>query len=171
MTTQACVLPPQALLGRYCRDGSYTDCFVVEIADPTTLAGYVQAFYTSWLFKLERFVLALAARPSSDLQAIDLAAGKGRVFAAWEVEARTVDQLLMRDMTGRTRSWFMVDRTAGITRLYFGSAVTASRRTASEPAVIPVVYRALTGLHKVYSRALLAAAVRRLQQSTAVVSQ
>lgn len=171
METQACALPPQALLGRYCGDGDYTDCFVVEATGPISLTGYVQAFYTSWLFKLERLVLALAARPSSDLQAMNLAAGKGSVFAAWEVEARAVDQLLMRDITGRTRSWFMVEQTADITRLYFGSAVTASRRSAAEHPAIPAGYRALVGLHKLYSRALLACAHRRLQQHAEVVSQ
>ena len=170
MVVQTCALPAQSLLIGYCRGGGYADCFVIETDARISLARYVEAFYTSWLFKLERLILTLAARPSSDLQAVKLAAGSGSAFAAWEVELRAVDQLLMRDITGRTRSWFMVAPTAGGTRLYFGSAITATRQSSTGHTTIGPVFRALVGLHKLYSRALLAAARGRLQRRAELVN-
>ena len=170
MVVQTCALPAQSLLIGYCRGGGYADCFVIETEARISLARYVEAFYTSWLFKLERLVLTLASRPSSDLQAVDLAAGRGCAFAAWDVESRAVDQLLMRDITGRTRSWFMVVPAAGGTRLYFGSAVTAKRYRTTGPATVGPVFRALVRFHGLYSRALLAAARRRLQRHAELVN-
>jgi len=167
---QTCELPAQSLLEGYSGGGGYTDCFVIETGARISLARYVEAFYTTWLFKLERLVLTLAARPSSDLQAVELAAGRGSTFAAWEVEKRAVDQLLMRDITGRTRSWFMVVPAAGGTRLYFGSAVTAKRYRTTGPATVGPVFRALVRFHGLYSRALLAAARRRLQRHAELVN-
>jgi len=167
---KAYALPAQALLMGYSEGGGYIDCFVIETDARVSLARFVEAFYTSWLFRLERLVLTLATRPSSDLQAVELAAGRGSAFAAWEVESRAVDQLLMRDVTGRTRSWFMVAPAAGGTLLYFGSAITATRHSPSRPATIGPVFRALVGFHKLYSRALLAAARRRLQRHAELVN-
>ena len=167
---QTCALPVQALLRRYSGGGGYTDCFAIETGARISLARYVEAFYTTWLFKLERLVLWLAKRPSSDLQAVELAAGRGYVFAAWELESRAADQLLMRDITGRTRSWFMVVSGAGGTRLYFGSAVTAERYGTTGPATIGPMFRALVGFHQLYSRALLAAARGRLQRHAELVN-
>lgn len=155
---------------RYSVGGGYTDCFVIETGARVPLARYVEAFYTSWLLRLERLVLTFAARPSSDQQAVELAAGRGSAFAAWDVEARAVDQLLMRDITGRTRSWFMVASAAGGTRLYFGSAIAATRHSTTGPATVGLMIRTLFGLHKLYSRALLAAAHRRLQRQTELVN-
>src|SRR5690606_27974393 len=95
-------------------------------------AAYVHAFYTTPLFRAERLVLQwLASRPSTDLQARQLASGATEDFAAWCVEARTERQLLLRDVTGRTRSWLMAAPRGGNddgdgrggTRLYFGSAI------------------------------------------------
>jgi hypothetical protein len=73
-----------------------------------TQARYVEAFYTTPLFKVERLLLAwFAARPSTDAEAQRLAAGEIATFAAWSVEAREADQLLLCDFKGRTRSWLM----------------------------------------------------------------
>ena len=84
------------------------------------------SFYTTWLFKLERFILRrLVNKPSTDAEAFELARGERASFAAWSVEARVTDQIVMCDFLGRTRSWFMVEAIEGgkATRLYFGSAV------------------------------------------------
>ena len=144
-------LPTNALLQEYARAGVYTDCFRTEILDHVTLAEYVEAFYTTWLFKLERVVLALLLkRPSSDKQAKKLALGEANKFAAWTVAERTQHQLLMRDFRNQTCSWFMV--VPG--RLYFGSAVTGTSSNTRG---------GLLGLHRLYSRMLLAAAKSRLQ--------
>jgi hypothetical protein len=111
----------------------------------------VEAFYTTWLFKLERVILKVAvSRPSTDEQVKALMAGELDTFAAWYVEDRADDQLLMCDFRDQTRSWFMV--TPG--RLYFGSAVVP----IDQPS-----FKLFIGLHRLYSRALLAAARSRLQ--------
>ena len=146
-------LPADALLQKYVRSGAYTDCYSTHAHVTVSLADYVHAFYTAWLFKLERFILRIAlSRPSTDDEARQVAAGDIDRFAAWSVEERSDDQLLMCDFQGRTRSWFMV---AG-TRLYFGSAVVPVTVTESK-------FRFLLGLHRLYSRALLHAARSRLQ--------
>lgn len=144
-------LPADALLQNYVESGAYTDCFSTEVARDIALDEYVEAFYTTWLFKLERIILSLAvSRPSSDEQAKALAAGELDTFAAWYVEDRAEHQLLMCDFRDHTRSWFMV----APGRLYFGSAVVPIDRPS---------YKGLIGLHRLYSRALLCAARSRLQ--------
>lgn len=164
---QACSLPDQALLGEYARDGAFTDCYMTEVIRPVTQAEYVEAFYTGAIFKLERRLLAwFAARPSTDAEAKALADGALEHFSAWRVEARSADQLLLCDDSGRTRSWLMVapfgaGGTAS-TRLYFGSAVVASRRRSAGQPRIGFTFSALLGFHKLYSRVLLQAAAARL---------
>ena len=83
-------LPDHALLATYRRGGSYTDSFVAEIDRPVTQPEYVAAFSTAWLFRIERWILAVALRrPSTDVEARAVAMGGGDRFAAWRVEART----------------------------------------------------------------------------------
>jgi hypothetical protein len=160
-----CALPPEALLASYAQRGAYTDCYCTDTAQPCSHAAYVEAFYTTWVFRTERVLLRwFAARPSTDAQARQLAVGASQAFAAWRVEARGPDQLLMCDMTGRTRSWLMV--AAGPApegmRLYFGSAVVPVIRARTGRPGMGWLFRALLGFHTVYSRVLLAAARRRL---------
>lgn len=167
-----CELPHGALLRGYLRGGAYADCYVTEIARPVTHAEYVAAFYTTPLFKLERLILAwLVHRPSTDAQAGALAAGTLDTFAAWNVESRADDQLLLSDFRGRTRSWLMVEeaRINGEpgTRLYFGSAVVPVTETKSGHETPGIGFRALLGFHKLYSRALLQSAKARLTRSRA----
>jgi hypothetical protein len=158
---KVCALPEQALLAKYARDGVYTDCYATEIGRPVSQAEYVEAFYTGAVFRLERLMLAwFVSRPSTDAQARQLASGALSDFAAWRVEGRSADQLLMCDLSGRTRSWFMVapvhDGGSASTRLYFGSAVVR----------LDLMFRTLLGFHKLYSRVLLHAARSRLARST-----
>jgi len=165
---EPCPLPEHALLGRYAKSGAYTDCFATEVPARVSHAEYVEAFYTTGVFKLERLLLAwLVSRPSSDAQAKRLAAGEIDSFAAWDVEARSVDQVLMCDLNRRTRSWLMVApvHADGVTatRLYFGSAVVPVVSAASGEARMGSVFRVLLGFHKVYSRILLRAASSRLR--------
>ena len=156
---EPCDLPPTALLQRYRDAGAYTDCYTTEVARAVSHAEYVEAFYTTFVFKLERFLLkSLVRRPSSDAEAARLARGELDSFAAWTVEGRTPDQLLMADYLGRTKSWLMtVSIDASRTRLYFGSAVVPVRDKAGRRA-LGSPFRALLGFHKMYSRVLLAAA-------------
>jgi len=160
-------LPEHALLRKYANGGAYTDCYITDIPKAISHAAYVEAFYTTAVFKLERLLLAwFVSRPSSDEQARRLSAGELNSFAAWDVEARGVNQLLMCDFQGRTRSWLMVApaQSAGLTstRLYFGSAVVPSENKSTRHAGLGITFRALLGFHKVYSRVLLSAASSRL---------
>ena len=166
-TVRTCPLPPGALLARYAESGAYTDCYSTELARNVSHAEYVEAFYTGGLFRIERHLLRLfLSRPSTDAQARELATGEADHFAAWRVEGRAPDQLLMCDIGGRTRSWLMVaSATAGsapATRLYFGSAVVPVATGPSGKRGMGVLFRSLLGFHKLYSRALLAAARSRL---------
>lgn len=171
-TIGPCGIPEGALLGRYRDGGAYADCYATDVARLVTHAEYVAAFYTTWIFKLERLILAwLVSRPSTDEQASALAAGKLDSFAAWSVESRGTDQILLTDFRGRTRSWLMVAKIthngAPGTRLYFGSAVVPVVDGPSSQAKLGFFYRALLGFHKLYSRVLLHAARSRLNRAIA----
>ena len=158
-------LPKHALLAQYANSGAYTDCFATDIARTVSHAEFVETFYAGGLFKVERFLLRVfISRPSTDLQARQLAAGELNEFAAWRVEARAVNQLLMCDIGGRTRSWLMVSaaQEPGRTRLYFGSAVVSAQNPSTGKSSMGFVFKALLGFHKLYSRALLSAAAARL---------
>ena len=161
--------PPGALLKKYQGGGAYADCYVTQTARHVSHAEYVEAFYTAPLFKLERLLLAwLVSKPSTDAQASQLASGTHDSFAAWSVEERREDQLLMCDFQGRTRSWLMVAPVEGEssegTRLYFGSAVVPARaaRAGARTPGLGLSFRLLLGFHKLYSRALLFSAKSRL---------
>lgn len=146
------------MLRSYAARGAYTDCFVTDVAASVSLAAFVEAFYTSAAFKCERVVLTLVGKPSSDDDARRLARGESDKFAAWTVEARAADQLLVCDYLSRTRSWLMVEPIAdGGTRLYFGSAVVPVR-AGSGRVRLGFVFSALLPAHKVYARLLLGAA-------------
>lgn len=147
-------LPDHALLQRYRSQGDYTDCFAIDVPRQVSHAAFVEAFYTTAVFKLERALLSLlASRPSRDAEARELAAGRREQFAVWSVEARAPGQLLMCDIAGSTRSWLMAVEAGQGTRLYFGSAVVRKRQGGA--------FRALLGFHKLYSRILLRAAATR----------
>ena len=69
----------------------------------------------------------------------------------------------MCDFLGQTRSWLMVAPEGDGTRLYFGSVVVAGDHPGARGPRYP--HKLLLGFHKLYSRALLAAARRRLLAS------
>ena len=166
---RACPLPSEALLARYSGSGAWLDSYCADLAHDVDLARFVEIFYTGALFRLERRLLQwFAACPSTDDEARRLARGAQRHFSAWQIEDRTVNQLLMADVSGRTRSWLMVEaRTApaGGSRLYFGSAIlpVVDRRTGRRD--IGPGFRNLLGFHRIYSRSLLGSAANRLARS------
>ncbi len=160
-------LPSDALLNRYTKEGHYTDCYVTTIPISVSHDEFVFAFYTTALFKLERLILRLAvSRPSTDEEVVALAAGEAEKFAAWTVEDRARNELLLCDFQGRTRSWLMTEslgeRNAAGTRLFFGSAVVAVAKNGSSKDGFGVIFRLLLGFHKIYSVALLSRAAARL---------
>ena len=151
-------LPKAALLRRYFDDGEYTDCFATTVPAASSLSGYVTAFYTTRLFKAERVVLRLfASISSSDDDAVKLSQGARESFAAWNVEDRRNDQLLLIDIRGQTGSWFMCEPQDSGSRLYFGSVVFRQKETSTGKE-LRWSYRLLLGAHRLYSRALLSAA-------------
>ena len=158
-------LPDNALLRRYDNGaGHYTDCYSVTVSDKIELPNFVEAFYTAPLFRSERVVLKFAARrPSTDEDAANVASGQTSQFAVWDVEDRSENQLLMCDMTSKTRSWFMTREVAGGTQLFFGSAVIADKDTGKQG----FLFHALAPVHNIYARALLKGAVNRLNQGPA----
>ncbi len=166
---EPCHLPDGALLEKYSREGAYTDCYMTDVAGTVPLSEYVATFYTTPVFKLERLILKYAvSMPSTNDQARQLAAGALDTFAAWHVEARGTDQLLMCDFQRRTRSWLMVTPLAGAssprTRLYFGSAVVPLKNARTGKQSLGLVFRMLLGFHQIYSRILLHSAKARIQK-------
>lgn len=153
-------LPAYALLANYRASGAYTDCYAVRVAGEVSLAEFIEAFYTTRLFKLERWILSsLLNRPSTDEDAAQLATGMRDRFAAWKVEARSESEILLD--AGQTRSWLCVARSNGeleSTQLCFGSAVLPLGAGKG----FGWWFHALLGFHRVYSRLLLSAAARRV---------
>ncbi|MCX7559646.1 hypothetical protein OS190_08695 [Sulfitobacter sp. F26204] len=162
MTVRAIAVPQDALLQKYAKgDEAYTDCFAVTSRVEADLPAFIEAFYTTWLFRLERFVLMLALRRRiRDRDVVALATGEAERFAVWTVEAGDAAQILLRESSGATRSYLAVRLDeAGRTRLLFGSAVV-TRQGAEMSSLV----RILMPLHLLYSRALLSLAERRLRR-------
>lgn len=159
-------LPDGALLARYrAMPGAHTDCYSTAIARQVSAETFIAAFYTTWLFKCERFVLFLIGRGCTDAEARALAAGKTDRFAAWTVEARAESQLLVCDFLGSTRSWLMTaPEGSGATRLYFGSAVVPRAKDGAGNPRPSAGFRLLLPVHAFYARALLRAAARKLSR-------
>lgn len=166
---QACEIPLNSFLRSF-QDGiGFADCYVIDVPEQVSQAAYVEAFYTSPLFKLERTLLTyLASRPANDADARQLAAGQVNRFSAWQVVGQSPSELLLADFTGRTRSWLMAVPIDALvqgsgTRLYFGSAVVPRARDGSGSGDLGWPFRALLGFHKLYSRLLLRAASRQVR--------
>jgi len=142
------------------RWGRYGDCFSVTVDRAVNLAEFVFAFYTSPVFRIERWLLrALVGAPSSDPGAHALADGSAASFAVWYVGKRTATQLLMCDRYERTRSWFrVVSLDGGRTLLQFGSAIAADRADRAGGRTLGRRFRLLLGFHVFYSQLLLHAA-------------
>jgi len=141
---------------------AYVDCYRVSYESPTSLAEFIEAFYSSPIFKLERGILGLVLpKGASDKDAHALGQGQTTRFAIWKVEERNGTEILL--ITGRTRSWLMVgpqteSNERGVT-LLFGSAVF---QPSGSGGGMGLPFNALLGFHKLYSKALLASAVSRL---------
>ncbi len=153
-------LPENALLQKYVKSGDYTDCFSVVIDKHVSQADFIEAFYNSRVFKLERFILTcLVFKPSSDRQAAQLAIGTIEKYAAWNLEARNENQLLMCDFKQATRSWLMTEKIepneSTQTRLFFGSALIARTNQQNNEKSIPFLIKSMVPAHQFYSKCLL----------------
>ncbi|MFL4470773.1 hypothetical protein ACERZ8_13105 [Tateyamaria armeniaca] len=160
MSVQETSPPAGSLLAEYAtRDAYYTDCFETHLEGDVPLSAFITAFYTQPLFRAERLVLRVAARaPSTDADVAALAAGEATRFAVWQVEGRKDDEILLKDRSGRTCSWLQV--APGTLR--FGSVVVPVAGRGGTLTLGPV-FHSLLGAHKVYSRALLSGAARKLR--------
>lgn len=155
------------MLRRYVDAGAYTDCYAADVATRVSFGDYVEAFYVGAAFRPERLVLGLIGKSSNDADARRVAHGEAETFAAWSVEARAADQLLLCDFQNRTRSWLMVAaREGGGTRLYFGSAVVPVG-VGSSAGRLGFPFNALLGFHQLYSRVLLGGARGRILKRAA----
>jgi hypothetical protein len=160
-----CPLPADAMPRTHDVKVGFVDCFFIDVNAQISHSQFVAAFYTSWLFKIERFILRwVVAKPSTNAEAQQLAMGEHTQFAAWALEARAENQLLMGDYPGATCSWLICEALAASdprrTRLYFGSAIALARSPSAQARRGTASSRGLLWLHTVYSKALLDAACR-----------
>lgn len=157
-------VPPASLLGRLAAERhAFADAYTLRLPRRVSLGEFVEAFYTTRLFKLERWLIARAGRPSSDAEVRALAQDADVRMAMWTVQARTASELLMHEDSGVTRSWFQVGAEEGGTTLWFGSAFMPRHPPAlGEKPRFSASFHVLLGFHRAYSRALLRAAARRL---------
>jgi hypothetical protein len=148
----------------------YMDCFSTVIARRVTLADYVHAFYTTPVFKLERWIISAAVRlPSTDIEARELAQGTRATFSAWRVLERSDRQILLGDVRDQTRSWLAVTRLesadANKTLLQFGSGIRSVADPATGQPTLTRGFRWLMAFHKRYSEVLLRSARASLRRS------
>lgn len=161
-------LPAGALLTAYRDAGDYTDCFITSVAGDVELPALISAFYSTWLFAMERFILKwVVKKPSTAQDILRLSTGEAEQFAAWSVETRHEDQLLLTDFRGHTRSWLMcrAAQEPGRTELLFGSAVVSPEHRRQLGQRRPDGYSVLMPVHRMYSVALLACARRKLAKT------
>lgn len=160
-------LPAECLITKYAeKPGYYTDSYVLDVPGYVELKTFIYAFYTSWLFKCERFILKwLVRKPSKDDDITDLMNGETEKFAAWDLEAKTEDELLMCDFVGKTRSWFKVEfsPSENQTRLMFGTVVVPDGASAQGNPKLGMIFSAMLWFHVLYARALLVCAVSNLE--------
>ena len=159
---------PSASLLQLCEaEGAYADCYYLDIDRKVSLSEFITAFYTTYPLKAERSILSLAlGKPSTDQEADRLGRGQTEAFAVWEVANRTPDQILLKDFSGRTKSWLMVSgseaASGSTTRLFFGSAVIPKARAGSNLKRMGIGFHSLLWFHKLYSQILLESAKQKL---------
>lgn len=147
-------VPKNALLETYAeRTGAYVDCYCVDANGNIGLGTFVECFFNTRLMKLERRLIGMNGKPSTEEDVRTLAHGTGESLAWWRVERREPDQLLLSVSRIATRTFLMVTEIPGSTtktRLFFGSALLKPSRLS----------RILLPFHKAYSRLLLRSAAR-----------
>ena len=167
---EKCSVPADTMLGKYLVNGAYTDCYMTEISGQVSFPEFIFSFYTTALFKIERLILKLTvAKPSTDAQARQLAHSKTDKFAAWHVEDRSENEILMCDFLGRTRSWFkLIPVSETCTRLYFGSAISSRQNLKTGKPSLAFGFKTLLGFHQIYSILLLYSARSRIRQQHSI---
>ena len=164
MTRVVARTPPEtSLMARLAaRPGVYSDAFCVDLPEAVGLPAFIAAFYGTRLFSAERAILRLAGMPGTRADLAALAAGDAATFAAWTVEERREDEILLADFADATKSWLHVAPHDRGTILWFGSAILPPDAAAR----IGPAARLSIGPHRFYSRRLLSAAARDLRRPT-----
>lgn len=157
-----CDVPSGTMLASCRDDNAYADCYRINQDQTALLSEYIEAFYTSAIFKLERGILGLVrGKGATDADARALAKSDTITFAIWKVEGRSPTEILLS--AGRTRSWLSVNPSSTLHSkgpvLLFGSAVYPDKNQRSG---MGLPFHALLGFHRLYSKALLASAASRL---------
>ena len=160
LSIEKCPIPANTMLEKYSMNGAYVDCYSTQISEQVSFSEFILAFYTTPLFRLERLILMLAvSKPSTDLQARQLADGTSKEFAAWHVEDRSENEILLSDFGRRTRSWLMIipanTASGPYTQLYFGSAVVPMQNPKTGELSLGFGFQFLLGFHRIYSILLL----------------
>lgn len=151
---EAMPLPGISLLARRRGPECYRDALRAEVPGRVSLAELIAAFYGGGAFLPERLALRLIGRGAGRAEIAALAEGRTTRFAAWTVEAREPDQILLADFQDFTCSWLWAEPLANGTALWFGSGVRRPERA---------VVQRLMPVHRWYARRLLAGAVRGLR--------
>eukprot|EP00123_Amoebidium_parasiticum_P021633 comp70918_c0_seq1/m.48123 comp70918_c0_seq1/g.48123 ORF comp70918_c0_seq1/g.48123 comp70918_c0_seq1/m.48123 type:complete len:227 (-) comp70918_c0_seq1:452-1132(-) len=183
--------PTRSLLQRrVAKYGIYGDAFAVRAsvggrlgtaAPEEVLKLYMDSFFTSPVFKLERFILRLArqGRPvtDSDIRSYEYEKGDAvQVFTV--VETTHTEALFCWDEKLHGYTWFAVQRAgqqpalteevgvsegSGEVVLLFGSALKGGGADEVNGAM-SLFWRTALAFHVAYSRLLLAAALRRFER-------
>jgi len=159
--------PSDALSAKYLEDGAFVDCYYIDFPEEITLDRYIEAFYTTSLFKVERTILSIVTfKQTTDSEAAELSLGKSNSYSIWTVESRNSNQILLCDFTKKTRSWLMVktlkNEETVISRLFFGSVVVPSKVSKSGHASFGLLFHLFSRFHLSYSKALLNSAYKNL---------
>lgn len=108
-------------------------------------------------------------KPSTDQDVELLAKGKSENFAAWSVEDRAENQLLLCDYQGQTRSWLrVVNQEEESSIVYFGSAVVSKKDVNGKAIEFSRVFKFISWFHHLYSKALITCAVKKMIKSDTV---
>ncbi len=158
-------LPDTAFLARYeAQEHTHTDCFHTSLSKDVPLEDFINAFFNTWLFRIERLILKLTVKkPSTDEDIAKLAKGTSSTMAAWVIEERDEDQLLLQVPNTPIRTWLMRASEGDQTHLYFGSAILPARRDSNGKPALGHIFVVLMGFHRLYARALLSCAKRKLR--------
>ena len=144
--------------------GTRVDCYVAQAKGDVTLEKFVGSFYRGKLFGFERWLIGrVVGHASSEMQLENLLGGKGAKFSAWTQIQRNDAQLIMQDYQGRTCSWFMVEKNADGTALYFGSIIQPTEHLKHGEGLSKPIFTLLLPLHGLYSRLLLSQAARQFR--------
>lgn len=156
-------IPSGTMLKAYqAQEGCYTDCYAVDVAGAPDIERFIRIFFDTSIFRLERRILALSGLEATHADDVDaLARGHRSRFAAWRLEGKTADELMLRFERPSGRTWLHVADVpdqSGQARLFFGSALLPGARDNDKRPTIGWSLHAFLPFHRLYARMLLRAA-------------